>query len=200
MSKKAVVTSLLLTAAAVVAVAAPAAAGENPEWVLQDCVDASGAPTTKLASDTKCELKNTKSGQCLIRDSHMGQADLDFASCDKHPKSVLFHKEGGGAIAYGDTVAMQLGVGSHKAEWYRKCVNPQTVGINICSEGGSPDKKHYDWKLKGGSGQVKVGKPIALFNVSRNDSVVFAKLPSKVVDLCWDASMRGGYCTNPRPK
>jgi hypothetical protein len=200
MSKKVIAFTVVSSIVAAVAVAEPATAGESPEWSLQNCVDAAGKPTDKIASDVKCELKNHKNNLCLIRDSHMGQADMDFAPCDKHPKSVLFHKESGGAINYGDPVALKLGVSGGKEEWYRKCVNPQTLGINICSDSGSPEKKHFEWQLRGGSGQVEVNKPFALFNVSRGDSMVWAENPSKMINFCWDKDRVGKYCKNPRPK
>lgn len=198
MSKKAIAFVLASSAVAVIAVTGPATAGESPEWTLEGCVDAAGRPTTKITSDTVCELKNTKKNACLIRESHMGQADWDFAPCSKHPKSARFHTESGGALNYGEHFALQLGVGGSKQEWYRKCHNPQTVGINICSDEGSPEKKHYEWQFKGGSGQVEAGKALTLFNTARNDSVVYAKRPSKMVDTCWHDKMRYGQCASAR--
>ena len=36
--------------------------------------------------------------------------------------------------------------------------------------------------------------------VSRKDSVVYAKRPSKVADTCWSDSMKLGQCTSVRDK
>jgi hypothetical protein len=176
-----------------------ATAGEPAEWSLEECVDSAGKPTTKVTSGTKCELKNRKNGQCLIRVSHAGQADWDFSSCETKSKTMLFQKEGGGDIKCGDTVALQLGVGGNKQEWYRKCTNPQTVGINICSDEGAVQKKHFEWQLKScANGQLESGKPFALYNTARKDSVVFAKRPSKMVDTCWADKIKYGQCSTVR--
>ncbi len=192
MFKKATVLVVLSAALASVALTQSAGASESPEWSLEDCVDAAGKPATKLTSGAVCELKNRKNNQCLIRVSHMGQVDWDFGSCDTHSKSARLVKEGGGELKCDDTFALELGVGGSKTEWFRKCVNPQTVGIGICSDDVTkPEKKHFDWKLKGCSaGQLEAGKPFALFNVSKGDSVVFAKRASKVVDTCWNDVMK----------
>src|SRR5436309_1680921 len=88
-----------------VAVAFAASADDDStQWSLENCVDSAGKPTKKISSGTKCELKNKKNNQCLIRVANPGQTDWDFASCDAHPKSMLFQKSGGGDLKCGDTV------------------------------------------------------------------------------------------------
>ena len=100
MFKKATVLVVVSAAIASVALTQSAGASESPEWSLEDCVDAAGRPVTKLTSGAVCELKNRKNNQCLIRVSHMGQVDWDFASCDSHPKSARLVKEGGGDLKW----------------------------------------------------------------------------------------------------
>lgn len=202
--KKQIVTLLVVGLGAVAFAASAEDSTPNAEWTMQNCVDSAGKSTTKITSGVKCELKNTKKKDCLIRDGHTGQVDWDFADCEKHPKSVLFQKEGGGDIKCGDTVAIQMGWGGENhTEWFRKCVNPQTIGINICSdEDKQASKKHYDWQLKC-TGDLAAGKEFALYNVSQKDSVVYAKRPSKMVDTCWAGKMKsipgvGRECASAR--
>ena len=197
MFKKIVVVSSVAAALGVVAMSAPVQAGNEPtDWVLENCVDTNGNPTTKITSGAACDLKNKKNGKCLVRDSHMGQTDWDFASCSAKPRQAKFVAQNPGAISCGETVALKLG-----SEFFRKCKDPQKMGINICSDGGdSPKPMHYDWQLSGCSGDVESGEAVALYNVSRGDSVVFAKRPSKMVDTCWNDKMKLGQCTTARDK
>jgi hypothetical protein len=174
---------------------AASAEEDHSEWALENCVDAAGKPTTKIANGAKCELKNKRRGECLIRVANPGQTDWDFAPCSKHPKSASIQKEGGGAIKCGDTVALELGLGgeNHTA-WYRKCVNPQTVGINVCQDlASAPEKKHFEWQLKC-SGDVEENKAFGLHNTARKDDIVYAKRPSKMVDTCWAGKVKLGQC------
>ncbi len=195
MFKKIVVLASIGTAALVVGMASPAGADEPADWVLENCVDAKGNPTTKIENGAKCDLKNRKSGKCLVRQSHMGQVDWDFTSCSSRPRNFQITAKDSGAVSCGETFALKLG-----NEYFRKCVNPQTVGINICSESASaPEPKHYDWQFQC-SGQVEANKPLSLYNVSRKDSVVYAKRPSKMVDTCWSDKMKFGQCTTARDK
>lgn len=197
MFKKIVAVSSLAAVVGVVAAASPVKAGNEPtEWVLENCVDASGKPTTKIASGAKCDLKNTRNGKCLVRESHTGQTDWDFAACASRPRQAQIVAKSAGPISCGETVALKLGT-----EFFRKCRDPQTVGINICSESKStPDAMHFDWQLQGCSGDVEAGESVALYNVSRGDSVVFAKRPSKMVDTCWADKTKFGQCTTVRDK
>ena len=196
MFKKIVVLASIGSAALLVGMTSPAGADEPADWVLENCVDAKGNPTTKIENGAKCDLKNRKNGKCLVRESHMGQTDWDFAACASKPRQMQITAKDAGALSCGETFALKLG-----NEYFRKCVNPQTVGINICSEAKStPEPMHYDWQLQGCSGQVESGKPVSLFNVSRKDSVVYAKRPSKVADTCWSDSMKLGQCVSARDK
>jgi hypothetical protein len=191
---------MCVLAVALGAITMPAAAGGEPqEWVLQNCVDASGKATTSPGSGAKCELKNTKNNQCLIRVAQPGQTDWNFASCDDHPKSMLFQKQGGGDLKCGDTVALELGLGGQNhTRWYRKCATPQTVGINICQDDvDQPEAKHFDWQLQC-SGDIQTGRKFALYNKSQKDAVVYAKRPSKVADTCWNDKMKAGICASVR--
>jgi hypothetical protein len=196
MFKKIVVLASIGTAALVLGSATPAGADEPADWVLENCVDAKGNPTTKIETGAKCDLKNLKNGKCLVREGHMGQTDWDFASCSARPRQMQITAKDAGALNCGETFAMKLG-----NEYFRKCQSPQKVGINICSESKSaPEPMHYDWQLQGCSGQVEAGKAVSLFNVSRKDSVVYAKRPSKVADTCWSDSMKLGQCASARDK
>lgn len=196
MFKKIVVLASIGTAAFVVGMSSPAGADEPADWVLENCVDANGNATTRIENGTKCDLKNRKSGKCLVRDSHVGQTDWDFAACSSKPRQFQITAKDAGALSCGETFAMKLGT-----EYFRKCRDPQKVGINICSEVKSaPEPMHYDWQLQGCSGQVEAGKPVSLYNVSRKDAVVFAKRPSKVADTCWSDKIRYGQCTTARDK
>jgi hypothetical protein len=188
------IVPFVLASVAVVVFAAPqaASADEPSDWSLENCIDSKGKPTTKPDGGSRCDLKNQKSGQCLVFTKHVGQADWDFAACGS--RSATLSTKAPGAVSCGETFALELG-----NEYFRKCVNPQSVGINICSEAKSaPEPMHYDWQLQGCSGQVEAGKPVSLYNVSRKDSVVFAKRPSKVADTCWANKMKLGQCTTAR--
>jgi hypothetical protein len=195
MFKKIFVVAAVASIASVIGLAKPAGADEPADWSLENCVDASGHPTTKLADGAQCDLKNRKSGKCLVHDSHRGQVDWDFATCSAHPRSVKVTAKAGGAISCGETVAIKIG-----SEYFRKCHDPQIMGINICSEGGAPQAMHYEWQFQGCSGQLETGKPVALYNTSKKDSVVYAKRPSKMVDTCWADNMKYGQCTTFRDK
>ncbi len=192
------IVSLVFVSAAVATLAAstPAGADEPADWVLENCVDAAGKPTTKLESGAKCDIKSPKRGQCLVFDKHMGQVDWDFAACGSKPRNALLVARNSGALNCGETFALKLG-----SEYFRKCHDPQTVGINICSDSGSkPESKHFEWQLRGCSGQAEAGKSVALYNVTRGDSVVYAKRPSRMVDTCWADKMKMGQCTTVRDK
>jgi hypothetical protein len=194
MFKKILVLATVGSAALVFGASTPAGADEPADWVLENCVDASGKATTKLESGASCDLKNRKNNKCLVREGHIGQTDWDFASCTSKPRQVKLVAKDGGALSCGETFALKIG-----SEYFRKCVNPQTIGINICSEGASqPEARHYDWQLQGCSGQIETGKPVALYNVSKKDSVVYAKRPSKMVDTCWNDKMKFGQCVSAR--
>jgi hypothetical protein len=196
MFRKIAVVSVVGAFAAVVGLAGPAGADEPADWTLENCVDPSGNPTTKLVNGAQCDLKNRKSGKCLVREGHMGQVDWDFAACASKPRQMKVTTKDNGAVTCGETFALKLG-----SEYFRKCVNPQTIGINICSEStNTPQAMHFDWQFQGCSGQVEAGKPVSLYNVSRKDSVVYAKRPSKMVDTCWSDSMKLGQCTSARDK
>ncbi len=177
-------------------VATSASADEPAQWVLENCADAKGAPVTKLFSGVVCDLKNTKSGTCLVQEHHDGQADWDFAPCSSKPRSARLVTATASPIGCGETFALKLG-----SEFFRKCVNRQDVGINICSEKASPPQtRHFDWQLQGCNGQLETGKPVSLYNVSRKDSVVYAKRSGRVVDTCWSDSTKYGQCTSIRHK
>jgi hypothetical protein len=197
--RKQFVCVVLVAAAGAVTLPATAA-GEPSEWSLEDCVDDKGKATTKITSGTKCALKNKRNSQCLIRIKQPGQADWGFASCDKHPRSMLFLKSGGGAIKCGDTVAMQLGWGGqNQTHFYRKCHNPHPAGINVCQDDvDKPESKHWDWQLQCSGGDLQAGDKFALYNLSRKDSVVYAKRPSAVADTCWADKAKAGVCLTPR--
>lgn len=194
MFKKIFVLVSVGSAALVLGAATPAGADEPADWVLDNCVDASGNATTKIDSGAQCDLKNRKNSKCLVRESHSGQTDWDFAACGKRQATIV--AKSAGAVTCGETVALKLG-----SEFFRKCVNPQAVGINICSEEtAQPEEKHFDWKLQGCAGQVETGKAVSLYNISRKDSVVFAKRPSKVADTCWSDKIKFGQCTTLRDR
>ena len=183
-----------LASVAIVVLAAPRSAGadEPSNWSLENCIDSKGKATTKPDGGSKCDLKNQRSGQCLVYAKHAGQADWDFAACGS--RNATLATKASGALSCGETFALKLG-----NEYFRKCVNPQIAGINICSESAaSPAAIHWDWQLKNCTGDVESGKPLALFNVSRGDSVVFAKRPSRVADTCWANKMKLGQCTTAR--
>lgn len=183
------------TAAFLFGLSGPVVAAEPADWLLENCVDASGRPSTQIADGVRCDLKNSTSGTCLVQRSHSDQADWDFAACSSKPRNLKI-SAGAGPISCGQTVAIKLGT-----EYYRKCVNPQTRGINICSEQASaPQARHFDWQFAACTGQLDTGKPVALYNVSRKDSVVYAARPSKVVDTCWADKVKYAQCTTSRDK
>lgn len=195
--KKMVVSGAVLGVLGLLGFAQPAGAGDVANWELTGCEG--GAVT----SGAKCNLKNQKSGQCLVFDHNMGQTDWSFRGCGS--PDVSFVNKGGGPIKCGEVVALKMG-----KEFYRKCVNPQTVGINVCSDAASSPQDHingtnathWDWKIVGcPDGQpVPVDKPIVLHNIARNDSIVFAKRPSKVTDTCWANSIKFDQCVSVRDK
>jgi hypothetical protein len=126
----------------------------------------------------------------------MGQTDWDFASCSSKPRQAQIVAKDSGSVSCNETVALKLG-----SEFFRKCKDPQKFGINICSESSSsPQAIHFDWQLHGCQGEVEAGEAVALYNVSRQDSVVYAKRPSKMVDTCWNDKMKLGQCTTVRDK
>lgn len=194
MFKKMIVVGAVASVASLVGLTSPAGADQPADWSLENCVDANGSPTTKIASGAKCDLKNRKHGQCLVHNSHHGQVDWDFASCGSRQVEIVARN--GGSISCGETVAMKVG-----NEFFRKCRDPQLMGINICSESANPPKDmHYDWQFQGCSGQLGTSEPVALYNVSRKDSVVYARRPSKMVDTCWEKDMKYGQCVSFRDK
>lgn len=196
MFKKTVVLASIGTAAFLIGMASPVAAQEPADWALENCVNAQGAPTTKIENGAKCDLKNRKNGKCLVRMSHVGQADWDFVSCSAQPRNFQVTTKDAGAVSCGETFALKLG-----NQYFRKCTNPQTVGINICADTtNTAEAKHYEWQFQGCTGQVEAGEPVSLYNVTRKDSVVYAKRPSKIVDTCWSDKIKLGQCTTVRDK
>lgn len=194
--EKAVVLAAAGCAVLLLGSASPALADEPTDWVLENCVAPNGSATTRIVSGVRCDLRNRKTGMCLVRKSNGDQADWDFAPCGSRGRDATIVAREGGPVACGQTVAVKLG-----HEYFRKCRDPQKVGINICSEEARvPQAMHYDWQFQGCSGQLEAGKAVALFNVSRRDSVVYAKRPSKVVDTCWSDTMKYGQCTTTRDK
>jgi hypothetical protein len=144
------------------------------------------------------DLKNTQSGECLIHGSGIttkGQADWAFGSCGgKKAKILRKDSKKTGPLMCGETFALQLG-----NECFRKCVDPQNAGINICSETCGKDM-HFQWQFKG----CEAGKPVdpktplTLWNNARKDSLVYAKRPGPVVDTCWADKELKGVCTTVR--
>jgi hypothetical protein len=108
----------------------------------------------------------------------------------------------GGLMAYDAEARISFACPGHQGgEFYRKCQNPQTAGINICSDAmEKPEERHFTWKITGGtSGQpVAPGAAVSLYNTERKDSVAFAKRPSSVADTCWADKMTLGQCTTAR--
>jgi hypothetical protein len=195
--KKVVVVGAVLGVLGVVGLSQPAGAGDVANWTL-NCEGGS------VTSGAKCDLKNQKSGSCLVGDHNMGQTDWSFRPCGSHNMELV--SKSGGAIKCGEVVALKLG-----EEFYRKCVNPQTVGINVCSEKSSaPEEKvqgrsdisHYQWKIVGcPDGQpVPQDQPVVLHNTVRNDSIVYARRPSKVTNTCWANDIKFGECASIRDK
>jgi hypothetical protein len=196
MFKKIVVVAGVASVLGVVGMASPAGADEPSDWTLENCVDANGQETTKISDGAQCDLKNRKSGKCLVREGHVGQVDWDFAACSSKPRNMKVTAKSSGPVTCGETFALKLG-----SEYFRKCRDPQKIGINVCSEGtDTPETKHFEWQFQGCSGQVEAGKPVSLYNVARKDSVVFAKRPSRMVDTCWSDKMKLGQCTTARDK
>jgi hypothetical protein len=197
MKKVVLAGAALSVLAAIASVTQPAGAQDVANWTFTGCEGG------KVTSGAKCNLKNQKNGQCLVHSHHMGQVDWDFGGCNGQEVTLI--SKTGGQIKCGETVALKVG-----NEFFRKCVSPQTVGINICSDGfSSPQEKingtsatDWDWKITGcPDGQpVEMDKPIVLHNISRNDSVVYAKRPSKMVDTCWANSMKFDQCVSVRDK
>src|SRR5205085_12308534 len=103
MFKKIVVLASVGTAALVVGMTSPAGADEPADWVLENCVDAKGNPTTKIETGAKCDLKNRKNNKCLVRESHMGQTDWDFASCSSKPRQMQITAKDAGALSGAET-------------------------------------------------------------------------------------------------
>jgi hypothetical protein len=188
-------TALVLGAIALVE--NQAGADEAVNWTLTGCEGG------KVTSGGKCNLKNQGNQRCLVRDSNRGQTDWNFGNCSG--QQVTLVTKSGAAPKCGDTVALKIG-----NEFFRKCVSPQLVGINICSEAASSPQEriggtnatHWDWQIKGCAEGTPLDqdKPFALHNISKNDSVVFAKRPSKVADTCWASKMKFGQCTTIRDK
>lgn len=159
-------------------------AAEPAEWSLTNCKGG------KANSGVSCDLKNTKNNKCLVPVHHAGQVEWDFAACGD-AKAQLVSKAGG-AIKYGEPVALKLG-----GEFYRKCQNPQLLGVSVCSDAtGKPEDRHFTWKITGGtSGEpVASGAPFSLYNTERKDSIVFAKRVSKIADTCWADQVKLGQC------
>lgn len=196
MKRVAVLGGGAVVAALVGGVSAPdvASAQEPPEWVLENCADARGGAVTKIFSGVVCDLRNTKTNKCLVQASQSDQTDWSFAECRSRPRNLRLFTRTAQPIACGETFAMKLG-----SEFFRKCERPQRKGINVCSEKASPPQaRHFDWQLVGCTGQLEAGKPVALFNVSRKDSVVYAPRPGDAVDTCWADKRRYGRCATVR--
>jgi hypothetical protein len=189
-------TALVLGATALASNQADA--GEVVNWTLTGCEGG------KVTSGGKCNLKSQGNGRCLIQDHNRGQTDWNFGNCDG--KQVSFVSKSGGAIKCGEPLALKIG-----NEYFRKCVNPQLVGINVCSESASSPQDHingsnathWDWKITGcqEGTPVDMDKPFALLNVTRNDTIVYARRPSqRMTAVCWANSMQHGVCTSMRDK
>ena len=195
-TKKLVVVGLVGLVSAALGLPSTAEADEPAEWVLENCADAKGGAVTKVYSGVVCDLKNRKNGKCLVQERHDGQVDWDFESCASKPRNMKLWTKPSTAINCGETFALKLG-----NEFFRKCQNPQDIGINICSETASPpEPRHFDWQLTGCTGQLTAGTAVSLYNVSRRDSIVYAKRPGSVIDTCWSDSTKVGQCTSARDK
>jgi hypothetical protein len=144
------------------------------------------------------DLKNTQSGRCLIfREgwTNLGQTDWNLASCGgKRVKFLRKDRSNTGPLLCGETFALQVG-----NECFRKCVNPQPAGINVCSEKCGKDM-HYQWQFRGceAGRPVNPKTPVALWNLERQDSLVFGVRPGKVADTCWADKELNGVCTTLR--
>lgn len=196
MAKRVVVLGVVAVFCALVGLPSAASADEPADWVLENCADARGGPVTKIFSGVVCDLENRKNGMCLVQVRHDDQVDWDFAACSSKPRNMKLWTKPAAPIGCGETFALKLG-----DEFFRKCVSPQSTGINICSEKASPpEPKHFDWQFLGCTGQLQAGTPVSLYNVSRKDSIVYAKRPNAVVDTCWSDRMKLGQCTTTRDK
>ena len=194
--RKIVIVAVACFAAFVPGRAAPVAADEPADWVLDNCVNSNGSVTTNIVSGVRCNLRNRKTGTCLVRKSSDDQTDWNFAPCESRPRDLTVTTKDGGSVACGRTVAVKLG-----NEYFRKCRDPQKTGINICSEAARvPQPIHYDWRLDGCSGPLQSGTAVALVNVSRKDSIVYARRPNEAVDTCWSDTVKYGQCTSARDK
>lgn len=188
-------TALVLGAIALVE--NQAGAGETANWTLTGCEGG------KVTSGGKCNLKSQGNQRCLVFDQNRGQTDWGFGSCTG--QQVTLVTKSGAAPKCGDTVALKIG-----KEFFRKCVSPQLVGINVCSEAaaspqehiGGTNATHWDWQIKGCAEGTPLDqdKPFALYNISRKDSVVYAQRPSKVADTAWENTTKFGQCTTLRDK
>jgi hypothetical protein len=187
--KKVVCTASVVAVIAGVAMTSEVRAGEPAEWILTNCQGG------KPLSGVSCDLKNTKKGQCLVQSRKTGQADWDFAPCGGAKTKIVAKSDG--PIKCGEPVKLQLG-----DEFYRKCRDPQKVGINICSDDADKPAPsgidHFTWQLTGCTGEVNADSPISLYNTQRKDSVVFATRPSIVVDTCWADKVKFGKCITVR--
>jgi hypothetical protein len=184
MKKVICVLSGLALIAAVGATTNDVGADEPSNWALTNCAGG------KVKSGVACDLKNVRNQKCLLPKHNIGQTEWDFGACGES-KAKIFSKNGGDILC-GEPVALKLG-----GEFYRKCVNPQTVGINICSDGGDkPGPQHFTWKLTGckDGEPVAPGAAVALFNTERGDSVVYASRASRIVDTCWADKVKLGRC------
>jgi len=178
-----------------VSAAAPAGFDEPADWVVENCVAATGTATTSIATGARCDLKNRKTGKCLVHETHTGQVDWNFASCTVKPRQMTITAKEPGAVFCGETVAIKLA-----NEYFRKCLDPQSIGINVCSEATNvPHPRHFDWQFQGCTGQLASGRPVSLYNVSRKDSIVYASR-SRAVDTCWSDKIKLGQCSTVRDK
>jgi hypothetical protein len=183
-----VISGILMVAIALVATR-DASAKEVNAWTMS-----SGGSTT-VPVDTAVDLRNTQNNSCLIDRSgwsRRGQADWDLASCGG--KRARFHRKdpsNKGPLLCGETVALQIG-----DECFRRCVNPQLAGINICSEACGREL-HYQWQLRGCAPDQPVDPkvPVVLWNTVQQDSLVYGKRPSKVTNTCWAEKEIAGVCT-----
>jgi hypothetical protein len=145
-------------------------------WVM---TTGSGAIESKAVH----KLCNTQSGECLGWKKQPSGTGINLSwfepAADKQARLV---KKGGGAIAYGDTVALFVG----QTDDSYLCYERREFGINLTWS----TKPCYQWRIDDpGAGSelrtLRVGDPFVLFNLTENDTLVRCARSKQAFQGAW---------------
>lgn len=144
-----------------------------------------GKQGRSVRSGSTYQLYNLQRNSSIVRHKRRlsKAADLGFSK----KQHIKVKKRGGGAIRYGDVVALHL----TNYGWLKYQNRGKAGGINL----GAPKKGSiYTWKLTGGKAGdiIKTGNPFSLRNLANRGNYIKYCKRSFGIDLGWGGQSCGG--------